>query len=190
MCYIKTRKNWHWNFIENNIDNWIQNYMINWIIIVTKFTDVLKKFFKKMMLSNIVENASFDKEKKQVFDSSSFTIAIFVRTSSWIRKYLPTELRTARGAPSRYAHVQLRGRPEHAQAVNLPVSSPEHPRDCSETRFQSMLSSFEKCARSLKSVLDWPYQTLHTHTHITHTHMACASPPRENRLNRLILLFN
>ena len=33
-----------------------------------------------MMLSNIVENASFDKKEKQVFDSSSFTIAISVRT--------------------------------------------------------------------------------------------------------------
>ena len=29
VCYTKIRKNWHWNFIENNIDNWIQNYMIN-----------------------------------------------------------------------------------------------------------------------------------------------------------------
>ena len=54
--------------------------MIDWIVIVTKFTDVLKKFFKKMMLRNIARNASFDK-KKQVFDSSSFTFATSVSTS-------------------------------------------------------------------------------------------------------------
>ena len=76
--YIKMKKNWHWNFIEDNIDNWIQNYMIDWIIIVTKFINILKKSFKKMMLSNVIENASFDKEKKQIFDLLSFTIAIFI----------------------------------------------------------------------------------------------------------------
>ena len=79
VCYIKIKKNWHWSFIKNNINNWIQNYIIDWIVIVTKFINVLKKFFKKIMFLNIVENVSFNKEEKQVFDSSLFTIAIFVR---------------------------------------------------------------------------------------------------------------
>ena len=54
--------------------------MIDWIIIVTKLIDVLKNFFEKMMFWNIVENASFDKKRKQIFDSLSFTFATFVRT--------------------------------------------------------------------------------------------------------------
>ena len=54
--------------------------MINRIIIVTKLINILKKIFKKMMFRNIAENISFDKEKRQVFDSSLITFAIFVQT--------------------------------------------------------------------------------------------------------------
>ena len=52
--------------------------MIDRIVIVTKFIDVLKKFFEKMMLRNIVENVSFDKKERQVFNSSSITFATFI----------------------------------------------------------------------------------------------------------------
>ena len=52
--------------------------MINRIAIVTKFIDVLKKFFKKMMFRNTVENISFDKEERQISDLLSFTFATFV----------------------------------------------------------------------------------------------------------------
>ena len=54
--------------------------MINRIVIVIKLIDILKKSFEKMMFRNTAENALFDKEERQIFNSSSFTFATFVLT--------------------------------------------------------------------------------------------------------------
>ena len=52
--------------------------MIDQIVIIIKLIDVLKIFFEKMMFRNIAENVSFDKRKKQVFNSLLFTSATFI----------------------------------------------------------------------------------------------------------------
>ena len=54
--------------------------MIDQIITVTKLTDVLKKSFERKMFRNTARNTPFDKEEKQVFNSSSFTFATSVST--------------------------------------------------------------------------------------------------------------
>ena len=68
--------------------------MIDQIAIVTKFINVLKKFFKRMMLRNTAKNALFDRERRQIFNLSSFTFAISVSTSivSSLNQFLNLEL--------------------------------------------------------------------------------------------------
>ena len=66
------------------------------------------------------------------------------------------------GRWDRYAHVQLRGGPGQFTS-------------CSGASVQSMLLTFEKCARSLKSVLDQSDQI----SSFTSTHQRPAQHPRE-----------
>ena len=81
----------------------------------------------------------------------------------------------ASGRWGRYAHVQLRGGPRHSRAVIQPVNCHVFT-GCSGASVQSMLLTFEKCARSLKSVLDQSYQFI---TQLAYTHQQPAHHPRE-----------